>query len=170
MAILKDTAKTGSLTGGAGRDFLFGLAGDDTLNGGAGDDVLLGGLSYDRAVYSGVFSGYRLSSGDSGAVIQVMGGQGRDLLFGIEVINSKMQRFEFWRQAQTLNSSMPSFGSARPLSSVRGPLQRLVYRMVDSPLSGAQISRTVPNPASSRSASFLTVREVAVRSRSIPTP
>jgi len=86
MAILKDTSKTGTLTGGAGRDFLFGLAGDDTLSGGGGDDVLLGGLSYDRAVYSGVYSGYSLSSGDSGAVMQIIGGQGRDLLFGIELI------------------------------------------------------------------------------------
>jgi Ca2+-binding RTX toxin-like protein len=95
-----DTAQT--IWGDGGDDALFGLGGNDALYGDLGDDLLQGGLGDDnlqggshdlgdRAVYSGVRSGYFIST-LSQSSIQVQdidhtnGDEGIDTLTGIEEI------------------------------------------------------------------------------------
>jgi Ca2+-binding RTX toxin-like protein len=79
-----------TLTGGGGADTLRGLSGDDTLTGGGGIDSLDGGEGNDVAVFSGARSRYAITrdgtTGDLTVVDSQAGGDGTDLLRGIEVL------------------------------------------------------------------------------------
>jgi Ca2+-binding RTX toxin-like protein len=74
------------INGHNGNDTLDGGDGDDYLNGGADNDTLDGGFGYDVAAYSGQFTAYGASFTSSGS-IKITGGEGTDLLYGIERIN-----------------------------------------------------------------------------------
>lgn len=71
------------LYGGNGNDILTGSQLIDTLVGGNGNDKLYGGNGYDISTYFGQFSSYGISFTANGDV-QVTGGEGTDLLNGIE--------------------------------------------------------------------------------------
>ncbi len=73
-----DRADAGRLTGGAGRDRLFGLDGDDRLAGGRGADALYGSAGRDRLL--GGPGGDRLEGGAGPDVL--LGGEGSDRLRG----------------------------------------------------------------------------------------
>ena len=74
-----------TLTGNAEANTLQGLAGDDTLSGGAGNDTLDGGLGTDRAVFSGKYANYTVStSGNSTIVRDKLGTYDADTLLNME--------------------------------------------------------------------------------------
>jgi large repetitive protein len=54
------------LSGGKGNDILHAGQGDDIIRGGAGDDVIDGGEGFDRAVYRGELSDYKISMDNLG--------------------------------------------------------------------------------------------------------
>ncbi len=70
------------LNGDAGANTINGLAGDDIINGGAGNDTIDGGDGTDTAVFSGVRSGYTVST--SGNTTTVTGPDGTDTLTNVE--------------------------------------------------------------------------------------
>jgi Ca2+-binding RTX toxin-like protein len=76
------------LFGGLGNDALTGGAGADVLEGGAGSDSLVGGEGVDRAVFSGNYADYTVSSVSSEGVVTVShnnnGTNGLDTLTGVE--------------------------------------------------------------------------------------
>jgi Ca2+-binding RTX toxin-like protein len=90
--IVRATAASNSLYGGAGNDQLFGFggmdwlggdSGDDLLNGGAGNDFLIGGKGYDLAIYADDLAGVTVDLNKT-AVSQNTGGSGSDWLQEIE--------------------------------------------------------------------------------------
>jgi Ca2+-binding RTX toxin-like protein len=76
------------LLGGLGDDSLTGGAGADVMEGGAGSDSLVGGEGVDRAVFSGNYADYTVSSVSSEGVVTVShnnsGTNGVDTLVGFE--------------------------------------------------------------------------------------
>lgn len=74
-----------ALLGGAGNDVLFGDGGNDALIGGAGNDRLDGGTGNDIALFAGNLANFRVEKiGDTLQVADRQGGEGSDLLTGIE--------------------------------------------------------------------------------------
>lgn len=69
-------------------DHLYGLAGDDTLVGRAGDDFLYGGDGYDQANYFGSSTDFSfvLNANGTVTVTDLTGGEGADVLSGVEAI------------------------------------------------------------------------------------
>jgi Ca2+-binding RTX toxin-like protein len=81
------TQAANALTGNSGNNILTGAGGEDTLSGGGGNDTLDGGAATDVAVFSGKMSNYQIVYGASSvSVIDLVGGDGADLLNGIETI------------------------------------------------------------------------------------
>ncbi|MBI4784560.1 MAG: hypothetical protein HY785_25085 [Oscillatoriophycideae cyanobacterium NC_groundwater_1537_Pr4_S-0.65um_50_18] len=74
------------LAGDNDNDYLYGGEGNDTLDGEYGNDTLVGGNSYDIANYIGQFNTFRTAFNTDGSV-QITGGEGTDLLYGIERIS-----------------------------------------------------------------------------------
>jgi Ca2+-binding RTX toxin-like protein len=75
-----------TLDGGSGADHLLGGAGNDRLIGGGGNDTLDGGAGWDYAVFAGSRSAYAVSGTAASARVLGPGGEGSDLLSGIEVL------------------------------------------------------------------------------------
>ncbi len=74
-----------ALTGNTGANTLQGLAGNDTLSGAAGNDTLDGGLGTDRAVFSGNYANYTVTTlGNSTTVKDNVGTDGTDTLINVE--------------------------------------------------------------------------------------
>ena len=78
---------SGTLTGGAGSDWLQGQGGNDTLHGGAGSDYIDGGAGLNTATYDGAYLQYTVNTGQGGAG-SVGGGAetGTDILVNIQRI------------------------------------------------------------------------------------
>jgi Ca2+-binding RTX toxin-like protein len=74
------------LAGDNDDDYLYGGDGNDTLHGEYGNDTLVGGSSYDIATYIGSNTTFGATFTSDGAV-QITGGEGTDLLYGIERIS-----------------------------------------------------------------------------------
>ena len=73
------------LAGGAGRDVLIGGGGDDTLVGGGGNDTLDGGAGSDTAAFTGSLANFKIEKiGDTISVTDRLGGQGTDMIAGVE--------------------------------------------------------------------------------------
>ncbi|MFJ1291253.1 calcium-binding protein [Paracoccus yeei] len=83
------------LTGNAGANLLFGAAGNDALVGGAGNDTLNGGLGTDTAGFGAAAGGVRVDLAMTGAQT-IGGGQGRDMLLGIENLNGSGFADRLW--------------------------------------------------------------------------
>jgi Ca2+-binding RTX toxin-like protein len=76
-----------TLTGNDGNDTLDGYDGNDLLSGGAGNDLIVGGAGSDTAVFTGRFSDYTISVGESGTITITdnrAAGDGADYLGGME--------------------------------------------------------------------------------------
>lgn len=77
------------IVGNAAANRLDGGAGNDTLTGGGGDDVLIGGAGTDVAVFTGAYSGYRITAAADGTITVAdltPDRDGTDLLTGIEIL------------------------------------------------------------------------------------
>ena len=75
------------LFGGGGKDTLKGDAGNDFLRGDGGNDRIIGGAGIDTAVYSGKLSKFAITKvGANVKVVDKTGGQGTDILSGVEKI------------------------------------------------------------------------------------
>lgn len=77
-----------TLDGGLGADYLYGGAGFDRMTGGGGNDTLDGADGWDYAVFSGNQADYSITGNSTRATVQSLaaGGDGLDLLLGIEVL------------------------------------------------------------------------------------
>lgn len=90
--VLVGTSGPDPLTGGAGHDTISGLAGNDTLAGAAGNDHLDGGTDIDTGVFAGPQSAYTLTLSPTQTTLADRrapqdGGQGSDVLVGIELLD-----------------------------------------------------------------------------------
>ncbi|WP_156429255.1 calcium-binding protein [Paracoccus aminovorans] len=94
------------LTGNVAANLLSGVAGNDTLVGGAGTDTLSGGLGTDTAGYGAAGGGVRVDLATAGAQA-IGGGQGSDLLLGIENLDGSGFADRLWGNlaANRLNGS-----------------------------------------------------------------
>jgi len=79
---INGTSGADTLNGTAGADVINGLDGNDIINGGAGNDTIDGGPGTDTAVFSGVRSGYTVTT--LGATTTVTGPDGTDTLTTVE--------------------------------------------------------------------------------------
>ncbi|WP_199260290.1 beta strand repeat-containing protein [Paracoccus binzhouensis] len=84
--VLNGAAGNDVLAGLLGHDRLSGGIGNDLLNGGTGNDRLDGGAGYDTAGYGNATGGVRVDLRLTTAQA-IGGGQGSDLLLGIEALN-----------------------------------------------------------------------------------
>lgn len=75
------------LTGSAMADRIEGRGGSDTITGFGGDDSIDGGTGFDIALFSGVIASYSVTqTGDSVRVTDLRGGDGSDVLTGVELL------------------------------------------------------------------------------------
>jgi len=84
--VVNGTAGNDNLVGTSGPDTLVGGAGNDRLQGSTGNDILQGGDGHDTAVFAGRTGNFALGSevGNAWYVNDLVGTQGRDLLYGVE--------------------------------------------------------------------------------------
>jgi len=75
------------INGNEDNDYLYGQNGNDTLKGGEGNDWLEGGYGFDKAIFSGLFADYFISSSNVSVTVQDnVGSDGTNTLYDIEKI------------------------------------------------------------------------------------